>query len=137
VKTRLLSGSVAILVVAFVAACGGGAAASGQPNQPGQSTNRVTPPPPADAECIEPVTDGEQIILTEHKFPAEIRVAAGETVTWVNQDDLNHTVSFRPSPDCGIMLRNQSISVRFNGPGTYDYYCQFHRPNMVGKVIVE
>jgi plastocyanin len=130
-------------MLVFVAACGGGGPASTGPanpaNPPQTPRGVVTPPPQAAATCIDPVTDGEQVALTEHKFPAEIRVGVGETVTFNNEDDLNHTVSFRGSgsPDCGIMLIGQSISVRLEGPGTYDYFCQFHRPDMVGKIIVE
>ncbi len=136
---RAVAGGVAGLMLVFVAACGGGPAASG-PGNPGTTrAPGVTPPPAAAATCLEPVTDGEQIAVTEHKYPPEIRVGVGETVTFNNEDDLNLTVSFRGagSPDCGIMLIGQSISVRLEGPGTYDYFCQFHRPDMVGKIIVE
>jgi plastocyanin len=78
-----------------------------------------------------------QIDVTDHTYPEEITVGVGETVTWNNNDNLNHTVTFRGSPDCGIMLIGESISVRFEGPGTYEYYCQFFRPGMAGKVTVE
>jgi plastocyanin len=83
------------------------------------------------------VTDGEQIEVTEHKYPAEIRVGVGETITFNNNDDLNHTVEFRGDPDCGIMLIGESISVRLEGPGEYSYFCRFHSPTMAGKIIVE
>lgn len=97
----------------------------------------VTPPPAAQATCIDPVTDGEQVDVTTHDYPPELTVAVGDTVTFNNNDDLNHTVSFRSSPDCGLMLIGESISVRLEGPGTYSYFCQFHAATMAGKIIVE
>jgi plastocyanin len=138
VVSRIAAGAFAGLVLVVAAACGGGGGTTNTTTAPGQTARTtVTRPPQANAECIEPVTTGEQIDVSEHRFPAEIRVAVGETVTWNNTDDLNHTVSFRGGPNCGIMLIGQSITARFDGPGTYEYVCQFHTPGMDGKVIVE
>ncbi len=141
VRTRLLAGSVAGAVLVFAAACGGGGGPAATAPSGGATARppvgNVTPPPPAEATCIDPVTDGEQIEITEHKFPAEITVGVGDTVTFNNADNLNHTVTFRSDPDCGIMLIGQSISVSLEGPGTYQYYCQFHSPTMRGTIIVE
>ena len=137
---RLLAGSAAGFVLIFAAACGGGGgpAATGPGGASGRPpAGQVTPPPPAQATCIDPVTDGEQVEVTEHRYPPELRVGVGETVTFTNHDNLNHTVTFRGRPDCGIMLINQAISVRLDGPGEYSYFCQFHSPAMVGKIIVE
>jgi len=140
VASRLVSAGLGCLVLVFAAACGGGGPApTGAPGgaTPRAPVGQLTPPPPAEATCIDPVTDGEQVDVTEHKFPAEIRVGVGQTVTFTNSDNLNHTVTFRSDPDCGIMLIGQSISVRLEGPGTYDYFCQFFRPTMAGKIVVE
>ena len=69
--------------------------------------------------------------------PQTITVAAGSTVTWVNQDDLPHTVvavdkSFRSKPlDTG-----DSFSFTFAKPGEYAYFCSIH-PMMTGKVVVK
>jgi plastocyanin len=69
--------------------------------------------------------------------PMEITVPAGATVTWINGDDVPHTVravdgSFHSKPlDTG-----DRYSVTFTGPGEYDYYCSIH-PRMTAKVIVK
>ena len=69
--------------------------------------------------------------------PRTITVAAGTTVTWVNADDLPHTVtavdrSFRSRPlDTG-----DKVSFSFAKPGEYAYFCSIH-PMMTGKVVVK
>jgi amicyanin len=69
--------------------------------------------------------------------PAEVTVPAGTAVTWVNGDDIPHTVaasdnSFRSK----VMDTDQQYSFTFTNPGTYEYFCALH-PHMHGKVIVK
>ena len=69
--------------------------------------------------------------------PAEITIAPGTTLTWVNGDDIPHTVAatnkaFRSK----VMDTDQHYSFTFTAPGTYDYFCSLH-PHMQGKVIVK
>jgi plastocyanin len=69
--------------------------------------------------------------------PQTITVSAGTTITWVNDDDLPHTVtavdkSFRSKPlDTG-----DKVSFSFAKPGEYAYFCSIH-PMMTGKVVVK
>ena len=66
-----------------------------------------------------------------------ITVPAGTKVTWVNHDDMLHTVadegkSFKSDPlDSG-----ESYSHVFDKPGTYKYFCSLH-PHMTGTVVVQ
>jgi plastocyanin len=66
-----------------------------------------------------------------------ITVPAGTKVTWVNHDDMLHTVmdegkSFKSDPlDSG-----DSFSHVFDKPGTYKYFCSLH-PHMQGTVVVQ
>ncbi|SAK91354.1 blue (type1) copper domain-containing protein [Caballeronia fortuita] len=68
---------------------------------------------------------------------ATITVPAGTKVTWVNHDDMLHTVadegkSFKSDPlDSG-----DSFSHVFDKPGTYKYFCSLH-PHMTGTVVVQ
>jgi amicyanin len=69
--------------------------------------------------------------------PAEITVAPGTTLTWVNGDDIPHTVAatnkaFRSK----VMDTDQQFSFTFTAPGTYEYFCSLH-PHMKGTVIVK
>ena len=68
---------------------------------------------------------------------AEITVKPGTTVTWVNADDIPHSVvekdaKFRSKPlDTG-----DKFSMAFNDAGEFTYFCGFH-PHMQGKIIVK
>lgn len=68
---------------------------------------------------------------------ATITVPAGTKVTWVNHDDMLHTVTdegktFKSDPlDSG-----DSYSHVFDKPGTYKYFCSLH-PHMTGTVVVQ
>jgi plastocyanin len=69
--------------------------------------------------------------------PETLTVAVGTTVTWINQDDIPHTVaaddkSFKSK----AMDTDERFSVTFTKPGEYGYFCSLH-PHMVGKVIVK
>jgi plastocyanin len=70
--------------------------------------------------------------------PDKITVPRGTKVTWVNQDDIPHTVvdakdaHRMKSP---AMDTDESFSFTFTTPGTYGYFCSLH-PHMQGTVIV-
>jgi amicyanin len=67
---------------------------------------------------------------------ANIQVRAGTTVTWTNQDNVPHSVTFKNGmKDSGLLSQGQSFSYTFNTPGTYQYYCTVH-PYMVATVTV-
>ena len=67
---------------------------------------------------------------------ANIQVRAGTTVTWTNQDNVPHSITFKNGmKDSGLLYQGQSFSYTFNTPGTYQYYCSVH-PYMVATVTV-
>ena len=68
--------------------------------------------------------------------PAELTIAKGTTITWVNHDDIPHSVvendkKFRSK----ALDTDDSYSFTFAAEGTFQYFCGLH-PHMVGKVIV-
>ena len=68
--------------------------------------------------------------------PMTVTVPVGGKVTWVNADDVPHTVmaqdkSFRSKP----IDTDERFSFTFTRPGVYSYFCSLH-PRMTGKVIV-
>jgi len=69
--------------------------------------------------------------------PKEITVAAGTTITWVNRDDVPHTVV---SPDKKFRSKaldtDDQFSFTFTDAGSYNYFCSVH-PMMIGKIIVQ
>jgi plastocyanin len=74
-------------------------------------------------------------------YPQSITVPAGTTVTWVNMDFVQHTVTSgsEASPtlyfDSHELGHMQGFSYTFSAPGTYAYFCDIH-PGMVGSVTV-
>jgi plastocyanin len=70
--------------------------------------------------------------------PANITVAPGTTVTWVNNDQTAHTATATDPAgtfDSGAVQPGQSYSFTFDKPGTYTYHCEIH-PDMTGTVTV-
>ena len=69
--------------------------------------------------------------------PAVVSVAAGETVTWVNDDAEEHTVTAtdRSYTSSGLEPA-ETFSHRFIAPGTYEYFCALH-PHMTATVVVK
>jgi len=69
--------------------------------------------------------------------PTAITVPVGTTVTWVNRDDIPHTVvsddKFFKSK---ALDTDDKFSFTFTKAGTYGYFCSLH-PKMTGKVIVQ
>jgi plastocyanin len=90
--------------------------------------------------------DADVIIDTSTFLPSMLRVAVGETVTWVNHDDLVHTVTSNPrgqgTPAGSVrsrfghrLTRDDTFSFYFERAGRFAYHCTIH-PEMRGTIIV-
>jgi len=69
--------------------------------------------------------------------PPQIMVHVGDTVTWVNHDDIPHTVmskgqGFRSK----VLDSDEKFSFTFAAPGSFSYFCSLH-PHMTGAIVVE
>jgi amicyanin len=69
--------------------------------------------------------------------PQELHVKAGTRVTWINEDDIPHTVTsttlaFKSKP----LDSDDKYAFTFTSPGTYTYFCSLH-PHMTGSIVVE
>jgi amicyanin len=84
-----------------------------------------------------PATDAEVDIDQFTFLPQRITVKAGTTVTWINEDDVPHTVASSSKVFKSKALDTaDKFSFTFTTPGTYDYFCSLH-PHMTGAVVVE
>ena len=84
-----------------------------------------------------PPTDAEVDIDQFTFLPQRITVKAGTTVTWINEDDVPHTiVSSSKVFKSKALDTADKFSFTFTTPGTYDYFCSLH-PHMTGAVVVE
>jgi plastocyanin len=80
-----------------------------------------------------------QITVDNFSFaPPTLTVAAGTEVTWVNHDDIPHTVvsEDKTTFKSRALDTDEKFSFTFSKPGTYTYFCSIH-PKMTGKVIVQ
>ena len=88
------------------------------------------------AEATAPVATTEVTMAKSYKFePKRIEVAAGDTVTWTNDDNFTHTVQVDEQEDHKVE-RGDQVSIAFDTPGTYHYVCTLHSNDMDGEVIV-
>ncbi|MBS0561266.1 MAG: cupredoxin family copper-binding protein [Proteobacteria bacterium] len=83
--------------------------------------------------------EGATVTIDNFAFtPAEITVSPGTTVTWLNRDDIPHTVTDAAEPRAfksPPLDTNDSFRHAFTTPGTYHYFCSLH-PHMQGTVVV-
>jgi len=85
-----------------------------------------------------PAAAGPTVKIDNFVFgPEALTVTVGTTVTWINQDDIPHTVvandkSFKSK----VLDSDERFSFTFTKPGEFGYFCSLH-PHMVGKVIVK
>jgi amicyanin len=69
--------------------------------------------------------------------PPQVRVKAGTTVTWENEDDIPHTVTATKMQfKSKVLDTKDKFSFTFTTPGTYEYFCALH-PHMTGTIVVE
>jgi plastocyanin len=71
--------------------------------------------------------------------PVTLMVPVGTTVTWINRDDIPHTVVSTGDPKAfksKVLDTDEKFSFTFTKVGTFPYFCSVH-PKMTGKVIVQ
>jgi amicyanin len=83
-------------------------------------------------------TGGAKVSIVNFAFaPAHIKIAAGDNVTWINDDGAPHAVAFKDgAAGARSLMPGQTISRTFDRSGDYDYFCSVH-PYMTGHVVVE
>ena len=77
--------------------------------------------------------------------PDPLTVAPGTTITFDNQDAIDHTVTAgtreAPTPDVfdgELAEKGSTFELTLDEPGTYDYFCEIHPgPGMTGQIIVQ
>ena len=89
---------------------------------------------PAAADAPAPVT----VEIRDMKYaPDTLTIPAGTRVTWVNRDQMPHTVTARGRAFASAALdTGDSYSYTFKTPGEFTYFCTIH-PFMVARVVVK
>jgi len=78
----------------------------------------------------------ENPLVTIDISPPSLTVMVGMSVTWLNKDDIPHTVVSKTRQFKSKALHtDDSFSFTFNEAGTYEYFCSLH-PHMTGTIVV-
>lgn len=110
---RRLTAGVAVLATVALSGCGGDEGEGGSDARASAST-------PAPREVA--------VKIASFKFrPAKLTVPRGATVRFTNFDDAPHTATVADGFDTGRLDAREAKAVRLDKPGTYRYYCDFHR----------
>jgi plastocyanin len=88
--------------------------------------------------CLPAQAADTQVLIDGFAFsPERIVVKPGSTVTWINDDDIPHTVASSSKLFKSKTLDTaDKFSFTFTTPGAYEYFCSLH-PHMTGTVVVE
>ena len=99
-------------------------------------------------------TGVEVAVRTFSFVPRTVRVDAGTSITWTNEDKVLHTITSGTQKEQGVPGVSETVPARPDGvfhepldgagstasvtlsePGTYAYYCAIHA-GMVGEIVV-
>ncbi len=98
-----------------------------------------TPPAPQSKTAATPAAAADNTIsLKDMAFtPNALQVATGTTVTWVNNDTVEHTVTSDTKLfDSGQIAAGGKFSYTFAQPGSYAFHCNVHT-SMTGTITVK
>jgi plastocyanin len=150
-KRKLLLVTVTSLLSLFLAACGqsGTDPSSSETSPPAPTVSRnsntemsrmempAKPSPAAGKDMSSPSTPNQVMVENFSFQPSTLTVKAGTTVTWVNHDDVPHTVNeSNKTFKSGTLDTDAKFSYKFTSPGNYSYFCSLH-PRMTGQIIVK
>jgi plastocyanin len=84
---------------------------------------------------------GESVALTAADFafePSSLSAAAGSTIEFSNEDDAKHnfTVEEAGLDEDADAASSVSISLANVEPGSYEFFCEYHRDSMTGTLEV-
>jgi plastocyanin len=76
-----------------------------------------------------------QVVIDKLVFsPSEVTAKVGDTIEWVNKDNLAHTATVKGGWDVMIPARKSGTLV-LDREQSVDYFCRFH-PNMKAHLTV-
>ena len=78
------------------------------------------------------------VTIKGHVFePAVLEIAAGDVVTFVNEDRAPHTATHSDGAfDTGRLGKGDSKALQFSAAGSFSYFCAVH-PSMKAEIIVK
>ena len=124
-----------LTVIAIVALAAVGCGGTPATQAPSPQAPAGTEQPPAGTE--EPAAGGPTVSIVDNEFdPASLSVSAGDAVTWTNNGQNPHTVTFADGNDSGNLTAGMTFEETFDTAGDFTYVCRIHG-NMQGTITVE
>jgi plastocyanin len=126
-RTRV---AAAVILVVGLAACG-----DDDDAESGDTGSETTG---SEATGSEATGSGATITAANIAFdPTELSVAAGETITLRNEDDVEHSFTIDdPDIDAEAEGGEEATVDAPDQPGTYDFHCRYHPDQMTGTLTV-
>jgi plastocyanin len=132
--------AIAVLVFAAIAAAQSvpEPSSSEQDSQADQAPSQDSSEEAAPAENTASAPNSTMTVdIHDHAFdPAQLDVAPGTTVTFVNNDTEAHTATADNGLfDTGVLEPGYSFDVWLDGSGRVTYHCELH-PDIQGSIVV-
>src|SRR5215213_6617788 len=123
--------AVAVLAFAAIAAAQPAVVPAEESTTPAEESTT-----PAEESTAAAPNDTTTVEIRNNAFnPAELHVAPGSTVTFVNNDNVPHTATSDTKLFDLEILPGVSYPVVLEGEGTVPYHCELH-PDMKGSIVV-
>jgi len=91
---------------------------------------------PMMASTAKAATTHEVTIKSFAFVPADITIAAGDSITFTNEDGAPHTATDDNGAfDTDRLNKGQAATLTFASAGAFSYFCKFH-PNMKGTITI-
>ena len=116
--------------------------------QPVPAADAVVPASAPSSDIVAPATDASsavpasprthRVAIKDFAFvPASLTIIPGDTVVWMNEDSVSHTVTSNSGKELTSSLfgKGETYEHTFTTAGTFSYHCIHHR-TMRGTIVV-
>lgn len=130
---RTLAVGMGVCVAIALIGCGNGAPATGSSGPSGACPGKFAASGLGTAATTVDATDALVFV------PAKSTVSVGQVIEFKNTGSVEHTVTFSGAESClsdATLDPGATWDVEFTSPGTVNYICTIHAPNMAGVITV-
>jgi plastocyanin len=131
---RTLAAGLGVCVAIGVIACGNGPPGGGPSGAPAPCNGSAAASTLGTAAMTIQATDNLVFV------PDSSSAAVGDVIEFKNTGSVVHTVTFQDTNDACLtdntLAPGATWQVKFTQPGTYNYLCTIHAPNMKGVIKV-
>jgi plastocyanin len=130
---RTLAVGLGVCIAIALIGCGNGAPTSSSTGSGGACPGKFA------ASGLGPVTTTVNATDALIFDPAKTTIGVGQVIEFKNTGSVPHTVTFSGALAClsdDTLDPGATWDVEFNNPGSYNYICTIHAPNMAGVLTV-